>query len=224
MAIPLHDGAASGSNGAVAGASPGPPPSAKPSDASPFGVLENGVRTAYAVIEEYMRRGQEAARNMYGEADTRGAMNDNRANYGAGFNPGGPFAMMGEQWMNMMRAWTNCWSAFAVGGVPQPWAASAYPGAPAASVTAQVSSQYPVKVTALLTPGMEYAELTVQPLQPEGFTAAPISGVTVCAEGRHVRVSVSVPSGQKAGCYRGAITRRADGCLAGSVIVDVAKP
>src|SRR5580658_2495127 len=56
------------------------------------GALENGVRTAYAVIDDYMRRGQEAARGIYNDSNRRGPMNENRGNFNGGFNPMNPFA------------------------------------------------------------------------------------------------------------------------------------
>src|SRR5689334_15542488 len=80
--------------------------------------LENGVRTAYAVIDDYMRRGQETARGLYNNTNRGSEMNDNRGNYGNRYNPWGALPGM-EQWMAMMRAWTDAWSAFLPGGLPQ---------------------------------------------------------------------------------------------------------
>lgn len=80
------------------------------------GALENGVRTAYAVIDEYMRRGQETARGIFNnDPNRRGTMSDDRGSYPGGFNPSNPMAMFTEQWMMAMRAWSQAWSSFAPG-------------------------------------------------------------------------------------------------------------
>src|SRR5580658_5134736 len=46
-------------------------------------VLECGVHTAYTVIDDYMRRGYEAARLKQDGANGRGKMNENKPNYGS---------------------------------------------------------------------------------------------------------------------------------------------
>src|SRR5262245_52653746 len=83
------------------GAYPGP---------SPFAPLENGVRTAYAVIEDYLRRGQIAAFDIYNNSNRQDEMSDYRGNTG-GCNPFNPFSMLTDQWLMAMRAWTQAWLA-----------------------------------------------------------------------------------------------------------------
>ena len=100
---------------------PGNPPDVVSAAGSAvFGMLENGVRTAYAVIDDYLRRGQETARGLFNDSNRRGYMTDDRVNpgsgfgTGAGFGPGGPFGTMNPmalmtQWMQVMQAWTQFW-------------------------------------------------------------------------------------------------------------------
>lgn len=122
---------------------PGPSPKpgapqevASAAGAAVFGLLENGVRTAYAVIDEYMRRGQDVARALFNQPNPGGYMYDYRSNAagpsgpGGGFGPGyvygvgnpmpagiwNPMANMLEQWINVMRAWNYV----ACGCVPVP--------------------------------------------------------------------------------------------------------
>jgi hypothetical protein len=82
------------------------------------GMLENGVRTAYAVIDEYLLRGQEAARGLSNDLNRRGSMNDVRGNVASGYGPiggyglGNPMAMM-TQWMAFLQAWNmQAWNQF----------------------------------------------------------------------------------------------------------------
>ena len=100
---------------------PGTPPDVvSAAGAAACGILENGVRTAYAVIDEYLRRGQETARGLFNDPNRRGYMTDDRVNPGggfapgSGFGPGGPFGTMNPmalmtQWMQVMQAWTQFW-------------------------------------------------------------------------------------------------------------------
>jgi hypothetical protein len=191
--------------------------------------LEQGVRTAYAVIDEYMRRGYQAARDTQNTFNTRGYMNDNRSNFDNRFNPWGSMPPMGEQWMAAMRAWADAFAAFLPGGFPQPWAPpSAGYCAPQASqgplaLSVHVSSTQPIEVSPTLNPGCELIALSVDPLQGQGFAAPPIDKVTITKVAGNVRVSVTVPADQPAGCYRGAIRKTVDGCIAGDLTVTIGK-
>ena len=188
-------------------------PHAPNSPAAP-GALENGVRTAYAVIDEYMRRGQEAARGFSSDPDKRDDMSDYRGNYGGGFNPWGPFAIFAEQWM---RTWSQAFSNF-MPGWPQPgWPAAGYQaGAPRVSI--QVSSARPAEVTASLQPGMD-SQLACDPLRPETCAASPIDPPSVVCDPVGVRISVRVNADQPVGRYRGCIRRKTDGNAAGEITV-----
>ena len=185
---------------------------------SPFGTLENGVRTAYAVIDDYLRRGQEAARGIYNDSNRRDDMSDYRGNFG-GYNPWNPLAMLTEQWMVAMRAWTQAMSAMMPGAWQSPWNPGAF-GAPAPKLTVQVSSARPSEVSAVLFPGVEFCELTCDALRPDGATGAPIDPPAISMEPGAVRVSVKVGD-QPAGKYRGSIRKRMDNSPAGEVSVTI---
>ena len=214
-------------SGPIRNALVSPPPGAREPAAGPgaamFGALENGVRTAYAVIDEYMRRGQEAARGMYNNSNRREYMSDYRGNYGGnyggGFNPLNPFAMLTEQWMAAMRAWTE---AFIPGAWGQMWNPAGYAAqSTAARISIQVSSPRSIEVTANLQPGSEYAPLVCDPLIAEGMVAPPIEDVSVTPQAGRVLVSIKVGAGQPAGRYSAAIRKRADGTHAGALAVVV---
>jgi hypothetical protein len=188
--------------------------------------LEQGVRTAYAVIDEYMRRGYQAARDTQNTFNTRGYMNDNRSNYDNRFNPWGSMPPMGEQWMAAMRAWADAFAAFLPGGWPQPWAPpGAGYSAPQAlmALSVHVSSAQPIEVAPTLNPGCDLIALSVDPLQGQGFSAAAIDKVLITKVAGNVRVSVTVPPDQPAGCYRGAIRKTVDGSIAGDLTVTIGK-
>lgn len=202
---------------------PGTSPSRDPITAAGAvvcGALENGVRTAYSVIDEYMRRGQDTARAIFNDPNMRGTMSDNRGNYPGGFNPANPLAMLTEQWMTAMQPWTQAWSTF----LPMmqqpgmnPFATTANP-APAVSM--KISSASPVEVVANLYPGLDMAGLVSEPLRAEGSAATPIESPEIVRDPGGVRISVKVADKQPAGRYRGYI-RKKDGGVAGDLMVVV---
>jgi len=211
------------------------------------GVLENGVRTAYAVIDDYMRRGQEAARGIFNDATRRGSMSD-QGNYGnysggfsagsnsgsnagfnsgfnSGFNPWGnnnPMAMLFEQWMSAMRTWSQAWPGMAQGGWPQaggfPFAA---PMGQARGMAVRVNASRPVEVTVNLYPGMDAQLLAADALQAEGFSAAPVAAPMIARDQGTLRVSLAVSAEQPAGRYRGLIRSKSGEAVAGELIVVV---
>jgi hypothetical protein len=190
--------------------------------------LEQGVRTAYAVIDEYMRRGFQAARDTQDTSNTRGYMNDNRSNYENRFNPWGSMPPMGEQWMTAMRAWADAFAAFLPGGFPQTWAppGASYcapnPAQPLA-LAVHVSSPRPIEVSPTLNAGCDLIALTVEPLQGQGFAAPPIDNVTITKLAGCVRVSITVTADQPPGTYRGTIRKTVDGSMAGDLTVTISQ-
>lgn len=207
------------------------PPAGGPQDlftaagAAVCGVLENGVRTAYAVIDDYMRRGQDAARGIFNDPNRRGSMSDEKSGFGGGFNGGfnpwgNPMAMVTEQWLSAMRAWSQAWSGMAPGGWPQmggfPFAA---PGGQARGVAVQVKSSQPVEVNVSLYPGTDTQPLTADVLGAEGFSAPPLAAPQIARQQGTVRVSVEIGAQQPSGRYRGLI--RSAGTVAGEMIVVV---
>jgi len=192
------------------------------------GPLERGIRTAYDVIEEYMRRGYEAAGNNQHQSDMRGQMNYNRTNYNSWQNPWGPMGMLTEQWLMAMRTWTDVMSAFVSGCPPQQaWnpAGTCRPNeATVPTVSVEVTSQRPTEVTANLSPCADVIELAADSLQAAGFDAPPIKHVSIVREPGRVRVRVRVAADQPAGCYRGAIRNKADTCIVGELTVRINEP
>jgi len=186
------------------------------------GVLENGVRTAYSVIDEYMRRGQDTARGIFNDPYMRGNMSDDRGNFPGGFNQANPLAMLTEQWMTAMRPLAQAWSAVLPGMMQQPGMNPFAPNVnPAPTVSVKISSTGPVEVTANLYPGLDMAGLVSDPLRAEASAATPIEPAEIVRDPGGVRVSVKVASKQPAGRYRGYIRKKADGSVAGDLMVVV---
>ncbi|HKD06497.1 MAG TPA: hypothetical protein VKB79_11400 [Bryobacteraceae bacterium] len=187
--------------------------------------LECGVRTAYTVINEYMRRGYEAARASQINQHDRGDMRDDTRGYTGWNNAWNPMANPMQQWASMMRAWAEAWSAFAPGGWPQQmwnaaWPAYGMPGPP--SVSVQVCSHRRAEITtrANLMPGAECSSLTVCALAAEG-SKAQLKGVSISGAPGAVRIVVPVPAEQPSGAYCGEI-RTADGRGVGNLTVTIA--
>lgn len=186
-----------------------------------YGALENGVRTAYAVIDEYMRRGQETARAMFNDSYKRGPMNDEKGNFGGGYNPWNPMAMFTEQWMMAMRMWSQAWSSF----MPPAWQQSgmnpfAFYQSAAPSVSITVSSAAPTEVALKLSPGLDLAGLVSEPLRAEEAAASPaIEAPLVTREAGAVGVNVKIGAKQPKGRYRGFIRRETDKSIAGELTV-----
>ena len=183
------------------------------SSAAVRGAVECGVQTAYTVIDEYMRRGHEAAGRNRERSNGRGEMNDDRQNFGNWSAAWGPMSPLMAQWTSAMRMWAEAWSTFVPGvASQQPWNFGAMGFAPPSTtaatpkVSVQVSSQYPTEVTASVYPGADAMTLAAEPLQmPDGSGAPSLVGVAITCSPGCVRVSVTVPSDQPAGCYVGAI-------------------
>ncbi|MEO8333499.1 MAG: hypothetical protein ABI664_00905 [bacterium] len=209
-------------------------------DATVRGAVERGVDTAYMVIEEYMLRGRQAAGRNHERRNGRSEMNDERQggnSYSNGAYGGGPWGAtnpMMAPWMQMMRLWTESMSSLMPG--PNPMATATdfmtqfMPGgamwggasAARASVSVQVSSPYPVEVKADIDAGAEYSMLTAEPLTLTGDADVTLAVTLKCSPGL-VRIGVTVPSGQAAGRYTGAVTD-ANGLRKGEISVDVEAP
>jgi hypothetical protein len=200
------------------------------------GALENGVRTAYAVIDEYMRRGQETARGIFNnDPNRRGTMSDDRGSFPGGFNPSNPIAMFTEQWMTAMRAWSQAWSTFVPGFVPGAWQQTmqqsmmnpfaAATGGAAPAVSVKIASTRPVEVIANISPSISHAldlhELVAEPLRAERFKAPAIDAPEIVREPGKVRVSIKIADKQPAGQYRGVIRKKVEGSVAGDLTVIV---
>ena len=200
------------------------PPPPMPHPGNPLrDALECGVRTAYTVIDDYMRRGYEAARSTRDHANRRGNMPDENQNYGSWNNPWGPMAAPFQQWMFAMQAWMSAWSSFMPGAWPQQMYTTA-PGQAGAAVpvSVEVTSYKPVKVTASvsLSPGAESMPLTLGPLSGDATTAP--QGVALAIRQGIAVVAVTVTAEQLAGTYRCDI--QAQGRCVGGLSIVVADP
>jgi hypothetical protein len=202
-------------------------------DATVRGAVERGVDTAYTVIEEYMLRGRQAAGRNHERRNGRHEMNDERhggsnaSNGGFGAGPWGAMNPMAV-WMQMMRAWTDSMSSMIPGanGLASDWMSQFMPGAAMwggssarASISVQVSSQYPVEVKADLDSGAEYSMLTAEPLKMRSDEDATLAVTLKCTPGL-VRIGVTVPNGQAGGRYTGAVND-ASGAKRGEITVDI---
>jgi hypothetical protein len=215
-----------------------PPPtdpfgSAQPGDRALNGAVERGVKNAYAVIEEYMLRGREAARS-YQEAFTQGEhMNSDPRNcndWGGG-GPWGPMGAMGAwmaPWMQMSRIWMDCMRAFVpmptdVGGYGDQWGAAGCSPSGAARrrsrLSVLVSSSRLTEVVVDIPPGAESTNLEVGRLRhQDGSAWLEISEIR-CEEGQ-LRVRVSVPDEKPAGRYIGEVYDDRC-CKCGEIVVRV---
>jgi hypothetical protein len=184
--------------------------------------LECGVRTAYTVIDEYLRRGNEAARNNRDHLSGRGPMRDERSNFSGWNSPWGQMGAPMQQWICALQAWTNAWSAFMPGGWTQPMGAGCTAAAPPVSV--RVSSHSPAEVTTVvdLIPGAECIPLTVDTLTGEGNTPPHLKDVSITSEQGCVRIHVPIPEYYVKGKYIGEI--KSGGRTAGHLTVVIADP
>lgn len=185
-----------------------------------LGALENGVRTAYAVIDEYMRRGYEAA-GFNHNGNKRGPMGDKKDYWQ---DPSNTIAALTEQWLTMMRTWTELWSSF----IPRTWPQGAWsPTAPSApTIGVRVVSRRQTEVTASLRPGADLIELVADPLFTRGRHEPPIDPKKISFERGPgtVRVIVEIDDAQPTGRYEGAIRNKADRSEAGSLVVVINPP
>lgn len=187
-----------------------------------FGALENGVRTAYAVIDEYMRRGQETAQTMFNDPYKRGPMNDDRGNLGGGYNPWNPMSMFTEQWMMAMRMWSQAWSSF----MPPGWQQSgmnpfAFAQAAAPGVSIKVSSSSPVETALKLYPGLDLAGLVAEPLRADEAASPAIEAPSIARDPGSIAVSLNIDAKQPKGRYRGNIRKETDKSVVGELIVTI---
>jgi len=204
----------------TANSAPGDPVSA--AGAAVFGALENGVRTAYAVIDEYMRRGQETARTMFVDSYRRGPMNDEKGNFPGGYNPWNPMSMFTEQWMMAMRMWSQAWSSF----MPPGWAQAgmnpfAFAQAAAPGVSIKVSAASPVEAALKLYPGLDFAGLVAEPLRADEAASPAIEAPSITRESGCIGVNLKIGANQPKGRYRGNIRKDTDKSVVGELVVAI---
>jgi len=197
----------------------GPRGSSAPADASK-NPLEHGVQTAYAVIDEYLRRGHETAHHNHKNQNGKRPMSNERTNCGW-FNPWGSVAPFMEQWAAAARMWADAWSPFFPGmrpgwpGQPWPCAPTGFPSAPPPTVSVAVSSLRLTEVTVNLVPGADLTDL-----RTESFDPPFQSRVYFSPKPGGIHVHVDVTNTQAAGTYYGRI-RAGNGSFAGDLIVTI---
>jgi hypothetical protein len=208
-----------------------------------LGAVECGVRTAYSVIDEYMKRGREAASQRDGNHTWSDTMSERPAYdmWSATWGPMWPFV---APWMQATRAWAAAMSA-PFGGAPGmtpgepppgfpygpggPWGAPAWRGPggtpQALQLSVQLSSESPAEVTVNIAQGVGAAALTADPLRLDDASrdAPPLLGVSIGMAAGQVRVSVTIPTDQPPGRYRGVI-RDPSGMPVGDLAVRVTVP
>ena len=200
---------------------------AEVSDSAVKGAVECGVNTAYTVIDEYMRRGLEAATRQREHARQRGTMNDDRYSCSNPYIAWGPMAPLIAPWIQAMQAWVCAMSAFAPGAMYRgPWTSYAQTTS-SPNISVRVTSRHPTEVTTTLAPGadamtLSAAELRIVDPAPEPVGAPPLTASITCGP-RPIQVSVSVPDTQPPGRYRGAIVNNADGTQVGTLLVQISR-
>jgi hypothetical protein len=177
------------------------------------GAVERGVETAYTVIEDYMRRGQQAAGRYRDRTQGERAMNGDNYSNGYGPNGYGPMGAMMAPWMQAMRLWAETMSALIPGGAAMgaQWMnafTSPMSGAQAAGgVAVRITSKTPAEVSIDLDPRAYCIPLKASPLvhSTTPDTAPALVAVDLQYVDSRCRVSIAVPNDQPAGSYSGAI-------------------
>lgn len=128
-------------------------------EATMQGFVERGVNTAYQVIDEYMRRGQEAAQRFsppgFGSAGPGYASPGFAADVAGAWaqNLAGPLGQaassMAVPWAQLLRAWADGLATMS----PMAGQATGWPPATGASVSASASAQAPTAGSSAASPG-----------------------------------------------------------------------
>jgi hypothetical protein len=218
----------------------GEPPAAKSAKSakSPAGTVADGVRLGYQVIDDYLTKGQEAARNIGGVGgETLKAasgevqrLTQRMLQYASD---------LASAWMELLQTMTT--TSFAneeatAAAKPSPGpgrrsekqppaAAQAQPDASdqPCSVSLEIESPLPTETTVDLRRRAIAAPVDVQPLSSDDPRAPRIIGVTIeplQAAGR-VLVRLRVPPAQPTGLYRGLIIERATNLPCGTMAIRV---
>jgi hypothetical protein len=206
-----------------------PRPGKPPAGTSPVEpeAVQRRVDGAYTLIDDYVRRGREAAAQHGNAAAGRADMNEYRNNMG---NPWGPLWPFIAPWMQAMQMWSSAMSGFQPGSPRQyPYGAEPYDtrgmGAPMVpKVSVNVKSDCPTEVMACVAPGADgCGRLFADPLMIDGAPAGlPLTGIGIECEPGHVRVRVVVLKDQPAGRYVGLI-KDGTGCPRGDIVVEISR-
>lgn len=199
--------------------------------------LERGVRTAYTVIDEYMRRGYEDARKQRTSESSSGENMSQSKNNPYPNNPWVSFGMPMNMWMNAMRAWSEAWMTMMPNMMPPgmmpPWMMPGFPGAamgygasPATAgyrINVSSSSAAAVSASLNLMPGADCRGLRLGVLRPEqGQATPPIASISPDSQGT-LSISINVPAKQEAGRFFADVLSP-DGALTGRFSLDIDFP
>lgn len=175
-----------------------------------LGAAERGVKTGYAILEDVMARGRDAARRFEPpSSSTAGSTGERWPWWNMG--PMAPVMtpMMGP-WINLMKMWGDSVAAFVPGGAPAI-------GQVMDNVAGMARGTSRFKVTVLAQGGATVAAsleavapgvtLGTTPLNPAPGTAGPaISDWTASATPDGIALTITVPDGQPKGTYVGTVT------------------
>ena len=187
--------------------------SAQPSD--PREVGYDTINSAYRLIDEYLRRGQKMAEDLWLPNESNGA--------GGPFNAPARFMRaMGDMtmaWVEVMQEWTDAPTESRVGGEPFT-AGKPRPDRPngagppskangrAASLKVLVKSRGLVEVSVHLADLCNPSSLTASELRPFSGNARPIENVELDASGDTPVLRIVVPERQPPGTYNGLLLER----------------
>ena len=204
---------------------------------SPNGSVTDGVRLGYRVIDDYLKKGQEAAQSLGGAGGEtlKAASTEVQRLTQRMFQYASDLA---SAWMELVQTMTATGlangEASAKNGAPRPAAGgveaapqerqpTADPADQPCAVSLEIESSQPTETTVDLRRRAIDQPVDVQPLSSDDLAAPRITGVsiTALAKAGRVLVRVRVPPTQPAGVYRGLIIDRSSNLPCGTLAIRV---
>lgn len=191
-------------------------------------VVSEGVRLGYRVIEEQMKQGQRVAEQVSDSAYGPTAMSgDLREATERMFRYAGDLAALWIEFVNsavangdVLRSLSTSWQAAASGaGGPFPTGQGAVP----TSLSVEVCSSRPVRVTLDLKPNMAGRSLATHGLRAPEVEKPPLTDVAFepGPNGGLPRLRLRVPEGQPPGLYTGVVVDKHSGELLGTLTAEM---
>jgi hypothetical protein len=195
------------------GAAKSAPPAPAQESAGPEPASEGapgGANLGYRVIDDYLRQGQETARQI-------------AAGLAGGAGAAGSFQDLSQRLMRDGLLWleyvAKLWAAADPPGEGRPEPA-ARPAGGTDGFRVRVRSQAPAEVILDLRPDAAGRSLGIHPLRCPDPEAPPLAGVGLAADdGGRWCVRVHVEDGQPPGVYSGIVYDRRDGTVCGTLAV-----
>ncbi|HEX7183719.1 MAG TPA: hypothetical protein VF756_17940 [Thermoanaerobaculia bacterium] len=182
--------------------------------------VTRGVRMGYRLVEEQMRRGQQAAQQASTRfSSSRGDMRDltERA-----------LRFYCDLCTDAALYWFDTAAAMTIPSVPadQPEgeaaAAAVSPAASSsASIPLDIASSRPTRVTLNLQPGSEGLPLEVLPVRSRDVSKPPLMDVSFQTGGTLPVLRIRVPSDQPADLYHGVVCDQQSGAVLGTLSVEI---